>query len=109
MVDWGHIISSLNKLDAGSDEKILLMSRDEKNLLVVTFAGPCAPELRPRADASPPGGASPRSAPAVTRARCIPPAVARRRPRRPVSGDGPLPPASGTPQPYTACAICAHG
>ena len=35
--DFGHVIESLNKLDAGSDEKILLMSRDSKNILVVTY------------------------------------------------------------------------
>ena len=35
--DFGHVIESLNKLDAGSEEKILLMSRDSKNILVVTY------------------------------------------------------------------------
>lgn len=36
-VDWGHLICSMNKLDAGSDEKIVLGSRDGSNLLVVSF------------------------------------------------------------------------
>lgn len=31
------MIETLNKLDAGLDEKILLISRDEQNLLVVSF------------------------------------------------------------------------
>lgn len=38
VVNWGHIVSCLNKLDAGSSEKIVLMSRDEKSLMVVSFA-----------------------------------------------------------------------
>lgn len=33
-----HVLSSLNKLDAGDPEEILLSSRDGKDLLVVTFA-----------------------------------------------------------------------
>eukprot|EP00510_Aplanochytrium_minuta_P003896 CAMPEP_0184016278 /NCGR_PEP_ID=MMETSP0954-20121128/6835_1 /TAXON_ID=627963 /ORGANISM="Aplanochytrium sp, Strain PBS07" /LENGTH=548 /DNA_ID=CAMNT_0026297271 /DNA_START=141 /DNA_END=1787 /DNA_ORIENTATION=- len=37
-LDMGHIIDSLNKLDNGSTERILLTSRDEKSLLVVSFA-----------------------------------------------------------------------
>jgi PAB-dependent poly(A)-specific ribonuclease subunit 3 len=37
-LDFGHIIESLNKLDIGSDEKILLTSRDERSILVVSFA-----------------------------------------------------------------------
>eukprot|EP01012_Entosiphon_sulcatum_P051758 TRINITY_DN7107_c0_g1_i1.p1 TRINITY_DN7107_c0_g1~~TRINITY_DN7107_c0_g1_i1.p1 ORF type:complete len:514 (-),score=65.43 TRINITY_DN7107_c0_g1_i1:391-1911(-) len=36
-VDWGHVISTLNKLDAGSEEKVALASRDGANLLVVSF------------------------------------------------------------------------
>jgi len=36
-VDWGHLITTVNKLDAGSDEKIVLGSRDGSNLLVVSF------------------------------------------------------------------------
>lgn len=37
-VDLGHIISTLNKLDAGSKEKICLSSRDGQNVIIVTFA-----------------------------------------------------------------------
>ena len=36
-IDYGHVIESLNKLDAGIDEKIVLMSRDEQSMLVVRF------------------------------------------------------------------------
>ncbi|KAB8754761.1 hypothetical protein FH972_026551 [Carpinus fangiana] len=37
VVDLGHVLTSLNKLDAGSDEKIVLTSRDEQNVFVVTY------------------------------------------------------------------------
>lgn len=37
-IDMAHIIQSLNKLDAGSPEKICLTSRDESSVLVVTYA-----------------------------------------------------------------------
>jgi len=37
-IDLGHIISNLNKLDIGSQEKICLVSRDEQNILIVSFA-----------------------------------------------------------------------
>ena len=37
VVDFGHIIESLNKLDAGSMEKILLTSRDGKSIIVASF------------------------------------------------------------------------
>ncbi|XP_052793703.1 PAN2-PAN3 deadenylation complex subunit pan3-like isoform X2 [Mya arenaria] len=37
-VDMSHIVMCLNKLDAGSPEKISLMSRDEQNILVVSYA-----------------------------------------------------------------------
>jgi len=36
-VDFGHIIHSLNKLDAGDPEKILLASPDQRAILVVSF------------------------------------------------------------------------
>ena len=36
-VDLGHIITCLNKLDAGSDERIALTTRDEQNVMVVTY------------------------------------------------------------------------
>ncbi|EIE26025.1 hypothetical protein COCSUDRAFT_61018 [Coccomyxa subellipsoidea C-169] len=38
MLDWGHVVECLNKLDAGVPEKITLMSRDEASLLVVSYA-----------------------------------------------------------------------
>ncbi|XP_054159365.1 PAN2-PAN3 deadenylation complex subunit Pan3-like [Oppia nitens] len=37
-LDLGHMISNLNKLDVGSPEKICLISRDEQNILIVSFA-----------------------------------------------------------------------
>uniref|UniRef100_A0A8C4QRZ1 PAN2-PAN3 deadenylation complex subunit PAN3 n=1 Tax=Eptatretus burgeri TaxID=7764 RepID=A0A8C4QRZ1_EPTBU len=37
-VDLGHIVHCLNKLDAGIPEKLSLVSRDEKSVLVVTYA-----------------------------------------------------------------------
>lgn len=38
MMDLGHVVSALNKLDAADDEKIVLTSRDGKSMLVVSFA-----------------------------------------------------------------------
>mmetsp|Transcript_22495 Transcript_22495/g.32850 ORF Transcript_22495/g.32850 Transcript_22495/m.32850 type:complete len:683 (+) Transcript_22495:91-2139(+) len=38
VIDMGHVVSSLNKLDAGDPEKILLSSRDGKDLLAVSFS-----------------------------------------------------------------------
>ncbi len=38
VMDAGHVVSSLNKLDAADEEKIVLASRDGKNVLVVSFA-----------------------------------------------------------------------
>jgi PAB-dependent poly(A)-specific ribonuclease subunit 3 len=37
-VDAGHVIASLNKLDLADAEKILLSSRNNKDLLVVSYA-----------------------------------------------------------------------
>ncbi|KAI1729947.1 PAB-dependent poly(A)-specific ribonuclease subunit PAN3 [Ditylenchus destructor] len=37
-IDFSHIISSLNKLDAGVDENIQLVSRNGDNILIVSFA-----------------------------------------------------------------------
>nr|XP_026693412.1 PAN2-PAN3 deadenylation complex subunit Pan3-like [Ciona intestinalis] len=37
-VDMAHIVQCLNKLDAGVPEKLCLMSRDEQNVLVVSYA-----------------------------------------------------------------------
>jgi len=38
VIDWGHIVEALNKLDAGVQEKILLLSRDEMSMLVASYA-----------------------------------------------------------------------
>ena len=37
VVGLGHILSCLNKLDAGIEEKITLVSRDEQNVFVVSY------------------------------------------------------------------------
>lgn len=37
VLDFSHVIESMNKLDMGVDEKILLTSRDEKSMLVLSF------------------------------------------------------------------------
>ena len=37
-MDWSHTVEALNKLDAGVPEKLILMSRDEASMLVVTYA-----------------------------------------------------------------------
>ncbi|ETI19969.1 hypothetical protein G647_08984 [Cladophialophora carrionii CBS 160.54] len=37
VIDLGHTILTLNKLDAGTEEKIMLVSRDEQSVFVVTF------------------------------------------------------------------------
>ncbi|KAJ5682615.1 PAB-dependent poly(A)-specific ribonuclease subunit 3 [Penicillium macrosclerotiorum] len=37
VVDLGHVLSCLNKLDAGSDEKITLVSRDEQSCFIVSY------------------------------------------------------------------------
>jgi PAB-dependent poly(A)-specific ribonuclease subunit 3 len=36
--DWGIIIDAINKADSGIDEKIMLLSRDEASMLVVSYA-----------------------------------------------------------------------
>jgi hypothetical protein len=38
LLEWGHVVECLNKLDAGVPEKLLLLSRDEKSLLVASYA-----------------------------------------------------------------------
>ena len=38
VMDLGHVVSCLNKLDAASEEKIVLASRDAKSLMIVTYA-----------------------------------------------------------------------
>ncbi|KAI7862598.1 hypothetical protein BDF14DRAFT_1885920 [Spinellus fusiger] len=37
VVDMAHVLTCLNKLDAGVDEKIMLMSRDEQACLIVSY------------------------------------------------------------------------
>jgi len=36
-IDYGHIVDTLNKLDVGSTEKVVLVGRDEKSILVVSY------------------------------------------------------------------------
>ena len=38
IMDWGHVVECLNKLDAGLPERILLMSHDESSMIVVSYA-----------------------------------------------------------------------
>jgi PAB-dependent poly(A)-specific ribonuclease subunit 3 len=37
VIDLGHVLLTLNKLDAGTEEKITLVSRDEQSVFVVTY------------------------------------------------------------------------
>lgn len=37
VVSLSHVLSCLNKLDAGTDERIMLVSRDEQSVLVVSY------------------------------------------------------------------------
>ena len=37
VVDLGHVLTCLNKLDAGCDEKITLVSRDEQSCFIVSY------------------------------------------------------------------------
>lgn len=37
VVDFGHVVECLNKLDVGAPEKITLMSRDEQSILIVSY------------------------------------------------------------------------
>ena len=37
-LDLAHVVTSLNKLDAGVDEKVALASRDDQNLLLVSYS-----------------------------------------------------------------------
>jgi len=38
VMDLGHVVTALNKLDAADEEKIVLVSRDGKNVIVVSYA-----------------------------------------------------------------------
>lgn len=37
VVDMAHVLSCLNKLDAGVEEKVMLVSRDEQNCFIVSY------------------------------------------------------------------------
>ncbi|EEH15903.2 PAB-dependent poly(A)-specific ribonuclease subunit pan3 [Paracoccidioides brasiliensis Pb03] len=37
VVDLGHVLTCLNKLDAGSEEKVTLISRDEQSCFIVSY------------------------------------------------------------------------
>lgn len=37
VVNLTHVLTCLNKLDAGSDERMMLMARDEQSCLVVSY------------------------------------------------------------------------
>lgn len=37
VVNLSHVLTCLNKLDAGSDERIMLVARDEQSCLVVSY------------------------------------------------------------------------
>ncbi|KAJ1500726.1 PAB-dependent poly(A)-specific ribonuclease subunit 3 [Coelomomyces lativittatus] len=37
-LDLGHVIASLNKLDAGVPDQVVLTSRDDRNYLIVSYA-----------------------------------------------------------------------
>ncbi|PVI04807.1 PAB-dependent poly(A)-specific ribonuclease subunit PAN3 [Periconia macrospinosa] len=37
VINLAHVLDCLNKLDAGADEKVALISRDEQNVLVVSY------------------------------------------------------------------------
>ncbi|KAF2641951.1 PABP-dependent poly(A) nuclease 3 [Massarina eburnea CBS 473.64] len=37
VTNLAHVLDCLNKLDAGADEKVALISRDEQNVLIVTY------------------------------------------------------------------------
>ena len=38
VMDLGHVVTCLNKLDAADEEKIVLTSRDGKSMMVVSYA-----------------------------------------------------------------------
>ncbi|CAO3616928.1 unnamed protein product [Mucor hiemalis] len=37
VVDMAHVVTCLNKLDAGVEEKILLTSRDEQTSMIISY------------------------------------------------------------------------
>ena len=38
LFEWGHVVEALNKLDLGVNEKIMLLSRDEMSMLLVSYS-----------------------------------------------------------------------
>ncbi len=65
VLDVGHMVETLNKLDVADAEQILLMSRDNRSMLVVSFADiqrclqTSFEELLQAADKRPGGGGPP--------------------------------------------------
>jgi PAB-dependent poly(A)-specific ribonuclease subunit 3 len=41
VVDLAHVLSCLNKLDAGTEERVMLVSRDEQACFIVTYKEVC--------------------------------------------------------------------
>lgn len=37
VLNMAHVLSCLNKVDVGIDERVMLMSRDERNCLIVSY------------------------------------------------------------------------
>ncbi|KAL1738945.1 hypothetical protein HDZ31DRAFT_69456, partial [Schizophyllum fasciatum] len=37
VISMSHVLTCMNKLDAGSDERVMLVARDEQSCLVVTY------------------------------------------------------------------------
>ncbi|PSC73700.1 PAB-dependent poly(A)-specific ribonuclease subunit 3 [Micractinium conductrix] len=82
LLDWGLAAEALNKADAGVPEKVLLMSRDELSMLVVSYAdvrrcvASCYEELRSRSSsaypAPQPGGGGGGGSGAMNRSRSRP-------------------------------------
>jgi PAB-dependent poly(A)-specific ribonuclease subunit 3 len=58
-LEISHIIAALNKLDAGSEEKVMLQSQDEQNVILVTYndlkkaLGKCFNDLHAQRKADP--------------------------------------------------------
>jgi len=45
VVDLAHVLACLNKLDAGTEEKIMLVSRDEQACFIVTYKEVSSPTI----------------------------------------------------------------
>ena len=37
MLEMGHVLGCLKKLDVGTEERVMLVSRDEQSVLVVSY------------------------------------------------------------------------